>query len=81
MSHPGTHTKVNEEVFSEYDCTFKDCDHDECPTERIDICKECSQEAWEEHEAGVATWAECLENLALAEFDRPATKEGESHGA
>lgn len=34
--------------------------------------------AWEEHEAGVVTWAECLDNLALDEFDLPATTAGET---
>lgn len=71
-----THTKVSEVVYSEYDCTpgvGEGCTHDECPTERVDICEECSREAWEEHEAGVVTWAECLDNRALDEFDPPTT--------
>ncbi|WP_036279089.1 hypothetical protein [Microbacterium sp. CH12i] len=69
-----THTKVNEVVYSDSECPF-DCSHDECPTERVDICQECSRESWEEHEGGVITWAECLDNLALDEFDRPADVE------
>ncbi|WP_193596095.1 hypothetical protein [Microbacterium sp. YJN-G] len=73
-----THTKVNEEVYLEYDCTFKDCSHDECPTERMDICQECSRESWEKYEGGVVTWMECLENLALDEFDRPTDRENGS---
>lgn len=70
-----THTKVNEVVYSEYECTFQDCDHDECPTERADICQECSKESWEQHEGGVVAWTECLDNLALDEFDLPESKE------
>lgn len=69
------HTKVSEIVYSEYDCSIKDCYHDECPTERMGICQECSQESWEQNEGGVVTWMECLDNLALDEFDRPADVE------
>lgn len=70
-----THTKVNEEVYSEYDCTLKDCSHDECPTERVDICQECSRESWEHYEGGVVTWMERLDNLAMDEFDLPTNRE------
>lgn len=65
------HTKVNREVYSEYDCSLKNCAHDVCPTQHVDICEECSREAWEKHEAGVVIWQECLEDLALDEVDLP----------
>lgn len=75
-----THTKVNEEVYAEYECSLGDCGHDTCPTLRLDICQECTREAWEQHEGGAVTWTECLENLALDEFDRPETKkQGDDH--
>ena len=69
-----THTKVNEEVYAEYDCSIKGCAHDECPTVRVDICQECSRRSWEEHEGGAVTWMECLENLAMDEFDLPESE-------
>lgn len=70
MSMPTTHTKISEIVYSEYECSpgGEGCAHDECPTERVEICDECSRWSWEEHEGGVITWAECLDDRCLDEM-------------
>ena len=82
-----THTQVAETTFA-MDCIEGLCGHDNiCPTLTLDICRECSDRNWDEHEGGVVLWVGHLteaEDLCLDEFDLPTagvvTQEGESRG-
>jgi hypothetical protein len=64
-----THTKTPAEVWP-MDCIENGCDHgggeylENCPSEVVDICKECSDASWAEYEGGVVLWSKHDEHLA-----------------
>lgn len=73
------HTKVSEVTF-DIDCLEGLCGHDgKCPSLTLDVCKECSDRNWDEHEGGVVLWVGHLtedEDRCLDEFDVLAGGEG-----
>ncbi|MFB7843616.1 hypothetical protein [Microbacterium sp. NPDC056052] len=69
-----THTKITETTF-DLDCLEGLCPHeDECPSLTLEVCKECSDRNWDEHEGGVVLWVGHLDesdDLCLDEFEAP----------
>jgi hypothetical protein len=58
-----THTKIEQSVVA-WECAERDCEHralgiEPCPSQVIDICKECSDRSWDEGEGTVIPWEDC----------------------
>lgn len=70
-----THTRVSDVVYP-MDCIENGCEHgnaeylQNCPSETVEICKECSDASWAEYEGGVILWSKHDEHLAeLAQIE------------